>query len=345
MVEVIDDRVIDALRSQSRRFRRSPLTDGCGRTVDSLRLSVTSACDLRCVYCRPARECGHDGAGGSLSDAQRVEFVRFLHQRYGLSQVRVTGGEPLLYRRVVSLVDSLRHAAPDIVIAMTTNGQRLEQQARDLRRAGLDRLNVSLDSIDPMRYRQLTGACLDNVLNGLKSARAAGFDPPKINTVVLRGLNDTELPVIAEWAMTHGSEIRFLEAMPIGPAADINRRLFVPAAETRDRLAEKFDLRPLRYTMGETARRYAAGNERCSGVVGFINPVTQPFCSACRRIRLTADGQLFPCLLDDRSVDVTPLWHDDAFDPVAAHRLVHGALADKKPQGGSQGVAMIKLGG
>ena len=323
----------------------APLIDGCGRRIDSLRLSVTSACDLKCIYCRPEREDQADGPVGALSDAQRVEFVRFLHAYYGLRQVRVTGGEPLLYSKVVSLIASLRQAVPDMTIAMTTNGQRLYNMRFDLRRAGLDRLNVSLDSIDPDRYRQLTGASVEGVLNGLASARAAGFDPPKINTVVLRGMNDDDLPTIAEWAMSHGYEIRFLEAMPIGPVADVNRRLFVPAAEIRSRLAEQFELRPLAYAMGETARLFEARNENYSGVVGFINPVTEPFCSGCTRIRLTADGRLFPCLLDDRSVDVAPLWRDGTLDPVAADLLIRSALADKKPQGSSQGVPMIKLGG
>lgn len=340
MVEIIDDK-----RNEQAHVSPSPLIDGCGRRIDSLRLSVTSACDLKCIYCRPERERDGDGTGGTLSDAQRVEFVRFLHEQYGLSQVRVTGGEPLLYRKVVSLVASLRRATPDITIAMTTNGQRLYQKGFDLRRAGLDRLNVSLDSIDPDRYHQLTGSSLEGVLSGLASARVVGFDAPKINTVVLRGMNDAELPAIAEWALTHGSEIRFLEAMPIGPAADINRRLLVPVAEIRSRLAEHFELRPLHYTKGETARRFEARNESCSGVVGFISPVTEPFCGGCKRIRLTADGHLFPCLLDNRSVDVTPLWHDGTLDPVAADRLVRGAIADKKPEGGSQSVPMIKLGG
>lgn len=340
MVEIIDDK-----RKKQARVSPSPLVDGCGRRIDSLRLSVTSACDLKCIYCRPERVRDGTGPEGSLSDAQRVEFVRFLHEQYGLSQVRVTGGEPLVYRKVVSLVAALRSALPDITIAMTTNGQRLYHMGFDLRQAGLDRLNVSLDSIDPDCYRQLTGSSIEGVLSGLASARVVGFDAPKINTVVLRGMNDAELPKIAEWAMTRGSEIRFLEAMPIGPAADINRNLFVPAAEIRARLAEHFELRPLPYTMGETARRYEAGNENCCGVVGFINPVTEPFCSGCKRIRLTADGHLFPCLLDDRSVDVTPLWHAGPLDPVAADRLVRGAIVDKKPEGGSQSVPMIKLGG
>lgn len=322
------------------------LVDGCGRRIDHLRVAVTSACDLRCVYCRPEAD-GVPGAGrrSGLSDEQRVDFVRFLHDRYGLSQVRITGGEPLTYPGVVAFVASLRRAVPHLRMAMTTNARLLYHKGFELRRAGLDRLNVSLDSLDPQRYRRITGGDLDAVLTGLDSARVVGFPPPRINTVVLRGVNDDELVELAEWAMSRGSELRFLEAMPIGPAAEENRDVFVSAETMKATLSEHFSLEALPYAAGETARRFALSRGRFRGVVGIISPVSDSFCGGCRRIRLTADGRLFPCLLDDRSMDVAPLWTGARFQPEAAEKLIECAVAGKQPQGSTQRTSMIQLGG
>ena len=342
------------------------LIDGCGRRIDHLRLSVTSKCDLRCVYCEPESATSADGNGQrtngnhklrlagakhdapkpfTLTDEQRVEFVAFLHERYGLSQVRITGGEPLIYRGTVSLVASIRRRMPGIRIAMTTNGRLLYQNGLELKRAGLDRLNVSLDSLDPARYHAITRGHIDAVLDGLRSAIFVGFDPPKINTVVLKGMNDGELVGLAQWAMARGHEIRFLEAMPIGPVAELNRRAFVPASQIRALLAEEFTLEPLEAVPGETAKRYAAVNGSCRGVIGIIAPVSEPFCAGCRRIRLTADGRLFPCLLDNRSVDLASAWHDGVLRTDAAAELITSAIAGKKPVGKVQSVPMISLGG
>ncbi|MCP4249719.1 MAG: radical SAM protein, partial [bacterium] len=279
----------------------APLIDGCGRRVDHLRISVTSQCDLRCIYCQP-----HDDgdAAGLLTDAQRLDFIRFLHERYGLFHLRVTGGEPLLYRPLVSFIASVRAALPDLTMALTTNARLLPELGVPLRQAGLNRLNVSLDSLDTERYRKITGGALEDLLAGLGAATAAGFDPPRLNAVVLKGVNEDEIVPLARWAMARGSEIRYLEAMPIGPAARTNQRGFVPAVEIRARLAEVFELIPIIRTHGETAQRYRAVADDCSGVVGIISPISEPFCGQCRRIRLTADGRCsrkcksehgFPC--------------------------------------------------
>jgi cyclic pyranopterin phosphate synthase len=295
---------------------------------------------------------------------QRVAFVRLLHERRGLSQVRITGGEPLLDPRAADLIAALRDEMPDLTLAMTTNGRRLVSLAGALRAAGLDRLNVSLDSLDPTAYQHITGGRLTEVIEGLDAADAEGFPPARINVVVLRGLNDHELPELARWAVARGSEIRFLEAMPIGPAATFNRRHFVPAAEMRLLLRAHFALTPLDRRPGETARRYSAvanatrgglarttaertRTERlCSGVVGLIAPVTEPFCTECRRIRLTADGRLYPCLLDDRCVDVRQTWSASNFDLAALDALLHRAVEGKRPRGPrQQATQMVQLGG
>jgi len=320
------------------------LRDACGRTIDHLRLSVTSACDLKCIYCRPRRTRGAADQR-SLSDSQRAEFVAFLHRGFALAQVRITGGEPLLHKGVVELVRSIRRAAPRIEIAMTTNGRRLAGLAQALRSAGLDRLNVSLDSLDAVIHRRMTGGELHEVLDGLAAAASAGFPPAKINTVVLRGFNDADIAELASWALARSHEIRFLEAMPIGPAADTNRRHFVSARQMRERLGERFTLESQPPARGETARRFIASSERHCGVIGIISPVTEPFCGNCRRIRLTADGRLFPCLLDSRWVDLGPAWAAGRFDADVAENIVLTAADGKAPAGAQQVIGMVSLGG
>jgi len=320
------------------------LVDGCGRRVDHLRLSVTSECDLRCAYCRPEGGRG-DRSEGGLSDRQRVELVRFLHARYGLSHVRLTGGEPLVYSELVPLIRELRTAIRSLSIAVTTNGRHLTTHARDLRRAGLDRINMSLDSLDAECYRRITGGRLDDVLRGIEAVAVAGFGPPRINTVVMRGENDGEVVEMVRWAVDRGCEIRFLEAMPIGSAAEANRAAFVSAAEVRMRVAECFSMTPLARDRGETASRYRVTSGAREGVVGFIAPVTEPFCEDCRRMRVTAEGCLYPCLLDDRHVDLTPAWSGGTLDRRFASELIEQAVQRKAPSGHQQAAPMVKLGG
>jgi cyclic pyranopterin phosphate synthase len=327
-------------------FKRGrPLVDRFGRRIDHLRLSVTSRCDLRCVYCRPDATRRLDCPAHELSDEQRAEFVGFLYREFGLTQVRITGGEPLLHTGVTSLIEAIRRSAPELNIAMTTNGRLLTDRCKELRSAGLDRLNVSVDSIAPERYRRITGGNLRDVLAGLEAAAAAGFPPPRINAVVLRGHNDDEVVDLVRWAFSRGSEIRFLEAMPIGPAAEANRGGFVPAAEVRRRIGEHFALKPLPVGRGETARRWLATNDKTRGIVATIAPVTEPFCSQCRRLRLTADGRLFPCLLDSRCENLEPTWTGGSFNPERAARIVLSAVRQKHFNGAGQAAAMVALGG
>jgi len=320
------------------------LIDACGRRIDHLRLSVTSACNLRCLYCRPRAADGISDQ--NLTDKQRVDLVAFLHRQYNLRQVRLTGGEPLLHASIVPLIAAIRRAAPTISIAMTTNGWRLAELARPLRDAGLDRLNVSLDSLDPARYRELTGGTLKSVLDALDRAMTAGIPPPKINVVVLRDFNESELVDIAAWGMSRGMEVRFLEAMPIGPAADFNRAHFVSGIEIRRLLETRYRLTPMSRQRGETANRFLAAEGDRSGVVGLICPVSAPFCGECRRIRVTADGRLFPCLLDSHNVDLRQAWSGNICIDHELQRLFLLSVAAKPERGaGLQPAAMITLGG
>ncbi len=328
------------------RDKARPLIDACNRRIDHLRLSVTSSCDLRCAYCRPAHERHRESPHADWSDTQRFDLVQFLHDRFMLRQLRLTGGEPLLHRTLAKFIRGVRQAMPHLEIAMTTNGRHLVQFAHELRSAGLERLNVSLDTLDGERYRRLTGGELRPVLDGLDAAAEAGFPPPRINAVVLRGINDHDLAEMAQWAMQRSCEIRFLEAMPIGPAAAFNREHFVPAYCIRETLKSAFELNPLPGSPGQTATRYEAVGAHGRGVVGIIAPVSESFCGQCRRIRVTANGRLFPCLLDSRSVDLSPAWRGNAFNPDEAESLIHSAVGGKKPSGPMrQSAAMITLGG
>lgn len=280
-----------------------------------------------------------------MSDQQRVDFIRLLYDQHGLSQVRITGGEPLLHAGLAELVNSIKQACPGISVALTTNGRLLSRHAPSLRQAGLDRLNVSVDSLNEACYRRITGGRLADVLESLDAARAAGFPEPKINTVVLRGLNDGEVVSLAHWALARGAEIRFLEAMPIGAASAFNGNRFVAASDVRCRLRTRFELTPVASAPGSTATRHRATAERIDGIIGTIAPISEPFCSSCRRIRLTADGRLFPCLLDRNHVDVRNAWRDGRMDHKAITELLATATQAKRERGSVQHMEMIQLGG
>lgn len=325
------------------------LRDGVGRRIDHLRLSVTPACDLRCHYCRPARMTTVGGRP-MMSLEQRLDVVSWLVFEHGLSKVRITGGEPLMADDVVELIAQLKRRHPDVPLVMTTNATRLRRFAGALRDAGLDRINLSLDTLRPARFASLTGGELAVVLDGIEAAREAGFAEFKINAVALRGVNDDEFGDLIEWACRNGDEMRFLEAMPIGPQMHYNGERFMSGAEMREVVARQFEMTTLPRDFGLTARRYAVGGRGVSGVVGFITPVTEPFCSDCRRLRITADGMLYPCLLDSRSFDLTPAWPPGAtgsthFDPRRAESILLDAVGGKKPVGKIQTTPMIALGG
>lgn len=333
------------LMNDNRAGTPDPLIDAFGRRIDHLRMSVTSACDLKCIYCRPNARSVYGKPGLDLNDGQRIEFVRYLYDHHGLSHLRLTGGEPLLYPPLPRLIESIRAACPELSLAVTTNGRRLSRVAQSLRSAGLDRLNLSLDSLNADCYQKITGGRLSDVLEGLRVASEAGFPSPKINTVVLRGLNDAEVQNMARWAIAHGSEIRFLEAMPIGPAGPFNRARFVSAFDIRRQLSASFELTPIPSSPGATASRFRATSGGLQGIIGTIAPVTEPFCSSCRRIRLTADGKLFPCLLGKFHVDVRSAWRDGHLDRESLGEQIQNAAESKQQRGTVQTVQMIQLGG
>ena len=278
-------------------------SDRLGRPLHDLRISVIETCNYRCPYCMPE---GLTPDETPLDRASRLDFDEIetavrAFARLGVSKLRLTGGEPLLRKGLPDLVARLA-AVPGIEdLALTTNGSLLAGQARALREAGLHRLTVSLDALDPALFRTLSGGRgdLENVLAGIEAAQEAGFRSIKINCVVQRGLNDDQAMAIAERFRGTPHVPRFIEYMDVGNCNGWRREVVVPSAELRDRLHARWPLRALTPSYrGEVATRH--GYEDGAGEVGFVSSVSDPFCGDCHRARLSADGQLFTCLFATR---------------------------------------------
>jgi cyclic pyranopterin phosphate synthase len=226
-----------------------------------------------------------------------------LVREFGLRRVRITGGEPLVRPKLHVLISMLSGLGLED-IAITTNGQILARTIDALRDAGLNRVNVSLDSLRPETFRAMTGGDLSRTMEGIAALDRSGLRPVKINTVVLRDHNDAEVEEIAEWAVRLGYEIRFLELMAIGCVQNYHPTMFVPTAEVRDRLRARFDMEPIDAEDGSTARLWRMRAGDAVGTVGFISPETEPFCYGCRRLRMTAKGTFLGCLMLDHGPSV-----------------------------------------
>ncbi len=282
------------------------LTDRYGRSHDDLRISVTDRCNLRCAYCMPEEPVWF--ARAEILSYEEVHRIVRIAVGRGVRKVRVTGGEPLVRRDLPVLIRLLAGTPGIEDLSLTTNGVLLAPLARDLARAGLARINVSLDTLRRDRFSRLTSRdSLPRVLEGLDAAASAGLGPIKINTVLLRGLNDDEVEPLAAMARDRGFEIRFIEFMPLenGGTWDLSR--VVTGEEVRRRIEAAWPLaRDPDEDPRAPARRFLFRDGR--GAVGFIDSVTRPFCEQCGRLRLTADGKLRVCLYDDHETDLkTPL--------------------------------------
>jgi GTP 3',8-cyclase len=306
------------------------VTASAPRTL-SLRISVTDKCQLRCVYCMPPEGIEllpHDDV---LRFEEIVRFVRAMAGAYESVKVRLTGGEPLVRRDVLDLVRML--AEIELAdLALTTNGQRLAEMADELRRAGLRRVNVSLDSLREDTYARLTrNGDLSKTLAGIDAAVAAGLTPVKLNTNVARGVNSNELGDLVRFAMDRGCEIRFLEMMPIGPAAELSQEWFFPSAEVLDVLGKEFTVAPAPTPRGSAARNYTVTDaDGRTGTIGVISSCSQPFCAECDRLRLTAAGELIGCLALGEGVDIRPLLRGGQADEANLQIAAAAALGSKR---------------
>ncbi len=281
------------------------LLDTYGRIATDLRVSLTDRCNLRCTYCMPEEGLQWLAKPELLTDDEIVRLVRLAVTELGVTEVRFTGGEPLLRPGLVGIVERCAALEPRPRLSLTTNGIGLARTAQALRDAGLDRVNVSLDTLRPEVFQRLTRRKRhEDVIAGLRAAHDAGLTPVKINTVLMRGLNDDEAPALLEWAIQHDYELRFIEQMPLDPQHGWQRADMVTAEEILRQLTEHFTL-----TAEESSVRGSAPAERWlvnggPARVGVIASVTRPFCRACDRTRLTADGQVRNCLFAREETDL-----------------------------------------
>ena len=276
------------------------MKDRFGREIDYLRLSVTDLCDFRCLYCMSESGVCKKDHSDILSIEELVELGKAAVE-LGVKKIRLTGGEPLVRRGILSLVEGLARLEGLEELTMTTNGSRLPELALPLKQAGLTRLNVSLDSLDPERFRAITRTgSLDRVLAGLEAAQAAGFRNTRLNVVLLGGVNTGEIPALAGLARDRDLSVRFIELMPMGVSAGLPPETFVAGSTVLKALPEL-------ESAGRTgvAELYTAPGWK--GTVGLISPISQCFCDRCSRIRITADGKLKPCLHSDREVPLRGL--------------------------------------
>jgi len=273
------------------------LQDSYGRAIRDLRVSLTDRCNFRCFYCLPHGEPPIAPKEQMLS-YEEIEYVCEIFVSLGIEKIRLTGGEPMMRRDIETIIQKLSALKPGLHdLALTTNGYFLPDRARGLKEAGLDRITISLDSLKRDVFKQMTGVdVLDRVLAGIEAAKRAGLEPIKINAVIVRGHNEDEVADFAAFAREHDVKMRFIEFMPLDSGHEWSRTDVVSGREIRERISERFPLVPLSIDRGsETASRYGFA-DGAPGEIGIIAPVTEAFCGACSRIRLTADGQIRTCL-------------------------------------------------
>jgi cyclic pyranopterin phosphate synthase len=273
------------------------LQDSYGRGIRDLRVSLTDRCNFRCFYCLPHGE-PPIAPKAQMLTFEEIEYLCDIFVELGIEKIRLTGGEPMMRRDLETIVEKLARLKPRLRdLALTTNAYFLPGRAAALKAAGLDRVTISLDSLKPNKFRQITGVdVLEKVLAGLADAKRAGLQPIKINAVIVRGHNEDEVADFAAFAREHGVAMRFIEFMPLDSGYEWRREMVVSGAEIRERINERFLLVKKTGERGsETSARYRFA-DGAAGEIGIIAPVTEPFCGACSRIRLTADGQIRTCL-------------------------------------------------
>ena len=303
------------------------LQDRFGRTIDYVRLSVTDRCDFRCVYCM-AEDMTFVPRAQVLTLEEMGRLARVLVD-LGVRKIRLTGGEPLVRRDVAQLVRDIGAISELDELNLTTNGSRLDRYADELKAAGLDRINISLDSLNPDLFRQLTRTGdLNQVLAGIDAARQAGFRRIKLNSVILRGRNHEEVPALVDFALEKGLDISFIEEMPLGQITEHDRGLeFVSSAELRDDLSARLNLVPLAEKTGGPSRYWQVPGS--DSRIGFISPHSQNFCELCNRVRVTAEGRMLLCLGHEHSVDLRAVLRAHPDDDAPLRDAIIGAMAIK----------------
>ncbi|MDX6326209.1 MAG: 3,8-cyclase [Nocardioidaceae bacterium] len=315
--------------------------DGFGRVATDLRVSLTDRCNLRCTYCMPAEGLEWLANERLLTDDEIVRLVTVAVTRLGVQEVRFTGGEPLIRRGLVDIVTRCAALEPRPDLSLTTNGLGLTKLAETLAGAGLDRVNVSLDTVRPETFRALTRRDrLDDVVAGLAAADTAGIRPVKVNAVLMRGVNDDQAPELLRWCLKRGYELRFIEQMPLDAQHGWRRDTMVTAEEILASLSEEFELSESGEPRGSAPAELFTVDGGV-GTVGVIASVTRPFCGDCDRVRLTADGQVRNCLFAREESDLRTALRAGASDDELADRW-RAAVGPKRAGHGIDDVSFLQ---
>lgn len=295
------------------------LIDPFGRSIDYVRLSVTDRCDLRCKYCMPVGFKDFEEPDHWLTHDE-IERVIGAFGRLGTRRVRVTGGEPLVRKNLPELASRLA-ALPGIEdLSLSTNATRLDKHGQALFDAGVSRINVSLDTLKPERFKEITQGKLEKVINGLMAAKQAGFHPIKINMVVMKGVNDDEVEDMVDFCIEHDFTLRFIETMPVGETGRAATDQYISLQDVKARLEQRFELLPGVMPGGGPARYVqVAGTELR---IGFITPISQHFCETCNRVRLSVDGTLYMCLGQEESYPLRPLLREGISDAELEQHII-----------------------
>ncbi|MEE8379405.1 MAG: GTP 3',8-cyclase MoaA [Gammaproteobacteria bacterium] len=298
-------------KSPSQTGSSQQLIDPFGRSIDYVRLSVTDRCDLRCFYCLPKGFKDFEEPEHWLT-FDEIERVMRAFGALGTRRVRITGGEPLVRKGLPELASRLQDLPGIEDLSLSTNAVKLARHAKDLRTSGIRRLNVSLDSLDPKRFKSITGGKLEKVINGLMAAKAAGFSPVKINMVVMKGINEDEVEAMVHFCIEHDFTLRFIETMPMGDTGRDAVDHYVNLQKIRAKLEQRFEMVPGVMPGGGPARYMQVVGTDLR--IGFITPISQHFCETCNRVRLSVDGTLYLCLGQDNKFELRRLLRDGISD-------------------------------
>ena len=293
-------------------MKNSPsLTDNFDRTIDYLRISITDKCNLRCIYCMPEKGVKPFAQSEVLTDDEIVRFVR-IARGHGLRKVRITGGEPLVRKNITGLLSSIK-ATGIRELGLTTNGIKLSEHAHELKKAGLDRVNISLDTLKPKRYREITkGGDIGLVLESIETAEKAGLAPIKINMVPIRGINDDEILSFAKLTFENDFHIRFIEFMPASCNGMWKKENCINSADILKEISSLGELEQFEFRGKGPSRNYRIKGAK--GVIGVISPISDHFCAFCNRLRLTANGKIRPCLFSNEKIDIKGPMRNGASD-------------------------------
>lgn len=295
------------------------LVDPFGRRIEYVRLSLTDKCNLRCFYCMPKGFKDFEQPEDWLT-FDEIERVIRAFTELGVARVRLTGGEPLVRKNIAGLAQRLTSLPGLNDLSLSTNAMLLDKQAEALYQAGVSRINVSLDTLNPERFKQITGGELQPVLDGLSAARQAGFSPVKINMVAMKGVNDDEFEDMVEFCLQHDFTLRLIETMPMGATGENATDHYIDLQSVKHQLSETYDLIPGVMPGGGPARYVQIKNTDLR--IGFITPISQHFCDSCNRVRLSVDGTLYLCLGQDDKVELRPLLRNGISDDELKFALI-----------------------